>query len=347
MPFADGIADFRSDTVTRPTPAMRRAMADAEVGDDVYAEDPTVNLLEQEAAELLGKDAAVFVPSGSMGNQLGIWVQSRPGDEVICVENAHIRNYELGAGAIVSSVQFRTIATDDGVMSGEEIRAAAAGSSYHLPRLGLLAWENSHLGSGGRVVPLAAMQVGRAIADEFGLGVHLDGARLFNAVAASGTSAAAYGATVDTVQFCFSKGLGAPVGSILCGPADLIAEARWRRKVLGGGMRQVGVLAAPARIALAERDRLAEDNALAADLAVGIADRFPGATDPTTVETNIVLVDEHALPFGTGVLVPALADAGVLLGDLRPGVLRFVTHRDVDDGDVGRVFAVLDGLGNG
>ena len=347
MPFSDGTADFRSDTVTRPTPAMRRAMADAEVGDDVYAEDPTVNLLEEEAAELLGKEAAVFVPSGSMGNQLGIWVQSRPGDEVICVENAHIRNYERGAGAIVSSVQFRTIASDDGVMSLGDIRAAASGSSYHLPRLGLLAWENSHLGSGGRVVPLEAMRAGKAIAEEFGLGVHLDGARLFNTVAASGIAASEWGATVDTVQFCFSKGLGAPIGSMLCGPSDLIEEARWRRKVLGGGMRQVGVLAAPARIALAERARLVEDNALAATLAIGLADRYPGAVDTDAVETNIVLVDETQLPFGVGVLVPALAAEGILLGDLRPGVLRFVTHRDVDASDVQRVLAVLDGLGNG
>lgn len=347
MPFADGLADFRSDTVTRPTAAMRRAMAEAEVGDDVYAEDPTVNRLEEEAAELLGKDAAVFVPSGSMGNQLGIWVQTRPGDEVICVEDAHIRNYELGAGAIVSSVQFRTIAAVGGAMAEQDIRRAASGSSYHLPRLGLLAWENSHLGSGGRVVPLPAMQAGKAIADEFGLGVHLDGARLFNTVAASGIAPAEWGATVTTVQFCFSKGLGAPVGSILCGPADLIDEARWRRKVLGGGMRQVGVLAAPARIALAERDRLAEDHALAASLAAGLADRFPGAVDVDTVETNIVLLDEAELPFGAGVMVPALAAEGILLGDLRPGVLRFVTHRDVDADDVRRVFAVLDGLGNG
>ncbi|NND85254.1 MAG: hypothetical protein HKN46_08925 [Acidimicrobiia bacterium] len=347
MPFTDGVADFRSDTVTRPTPAMRRAMADAEVGDDVYAEDPTVNLLEEEAAAVTGKEAAVFVPSGSMGNQLGIWVQTRPGDEVICVEDAHIRNYELGAGAIVSNVQFRTIATSDGAMSADDIRRAASGSSYHLPRLGLLAWENSHLGSGGRVVPLAAMQAGRAIADEFGLRVHLDGARLFNTVAASGIAASDWGAAVDTVQFCFSKGLGAPVGSVLCGPADVIDEARWRRKVLGGGMRQVGVLAAPARIALAERERLAEDNALATALAGGLADRFPGAVDAATVETNIVLVDESALPFGEGVLVPALGAEGVLLGDLRPGVLRFVTHRDVDRSDVQRVFDVVDRLGNG
>lgn len=347
MAFADGTADFRSDTVTRPTPAMRRAMAEAEVGDDVYGEDPTVNRLEEEAAAVVGKEAAVFVPSGSMGNQLGIWTQTSAGDEVICVENAHIRNYELGAGAIISGVQFRTIPTTDGDMSAEAILAAAAGTSYHLPRVGLLAWENSHLGSGGRVVPLASMQAGREIARDHGLGVHLDGARLFNAVAASGIDAAEWCATVDTVQFCFSKGLGAPVGSILCGPTDLIAEARWRRKVLGGGMRQVGILAAAASIGLAERERLADDNALAKELAEGIAERFPDAVDPAAVETNIVLVDEAHLPGPPGTLEAALAGQGVLVGDLRPGIVRFVTHRDVDRDDVGRVLAVLAGLGNG
>jgi len=345
MAFPDGIADFRSDTVTRPTPAMRQAMAEADVGDDVFGEDPTVNLLEEESAAAVGKEAAVFVPSGSMGNQLAIWCQTRPGTEVICVDTAHVRNYERGAAAVISGVQFRTIASPNGNMGADQIRQAAAGSEYHLPKPVLLAWENTHNSSGGSIVPLASMQAGRVVANDAGLAVHLDGARLFNAVAASGIGATEWAATVDTVQFCFSKGLGAPVGSVLCGSDDLIAEARYRRKVLGGGMRQVGVLAAAARIALAERDRLVEDHVVARSLVEGIAARFPLAVEGT-VETNMFLVDEHHLPGGPDAFRTALGGAGVKTLQLTPGVLRFVTHRDVDAADVQRVLAVLDALGN-
>lgn len=345
MAFPDGIADFRSDTVSRPTPAMRQAMADAEVGDDVYGEDPTVNLLEEESAAVVGKEAAVFVPTGSMGNQLAIWCQTRPGTEVICVETAHVRNYERGAAAIVSSVQFRTVASPDGDMTGDQVRAAAAGSEYHLPPASLLAWENTHNASGGTIVPLASLEEGRRVAGEFGLAVHLDGARLFNVVAATGIDARDWAATVDTVQFCFSKGLGAPIGSVLCGPGDLVAEARYRRKILGGGMRQVGIVAAAARLALAGRDRIADDHEVARLLAAGVADRHPGAVNGSP-ETNMVLVDEHHLPGGVGVFRRALTGEGVLVAGLAPGLLRFVTHHDVDEADVRRVLAVLDGLGN-
>ncbi len=345
MAFPNGVADFRSDTVTRPTPAMRRAMAEAEVGDDVYGDDPTVNLLEEESAAVLGMEAAVFTPSGSMANQLAIWCQTQPGTEVICVEDAHIRNYERGAAAVVSAVQFRTIASPDGTMTADQIRFAASRVEYHMPRRTLLSWENTHNSSGGSVVPLSSMEAGWRVAQDVGLAVHLDGARLFNTVAATGIDAPAWAATADTVQFCYSKGLGAPIGSVLCGTSDLVAEARYRRKILGGGMRQVGVIAAAARIALAERDRLGDDHVVAKALAGGIADRYPGST-PGSAQTNMVLVDEHRLPGGPGAFRDALERAGVLVGGLAPGILRFVTHRDVDETDVARVLAVLDELGN-
>ncbi len=345
MAFPDGIADFRSDTVTRPTPAMRAAMADAAVGDDVYGDDPTVNLLEAESAEVVGKEAAVFVPSGTMGNQLAIWCQTRPGTEVICVDTAHIRNYERGAAAVLSGVQFRTIASPNGEMTPDEIRTASSGAEHHLPRVSLLAWENTHIASGGTIVSLASMEAGRSVATQAGLAVHLDGARLFNAVAATGIAAPTWAATADTVQFCYSKALGAPIGSVLCGPADLIAEARYRRKVLGGGMHQAGVVAAAARVALADRDRLTEDHAVARALAEGITDRHPSAV-VGPVETNMLLVDGNRLPGGPGPFMEALSTAGVLVGGLGPGLVRFVTHRDVDLDDAARVLAVLDELGN-
>lgn len=345
MAFPDGIADFRSDTVSRPTQAMRRAMAEAEVGDDVYGEDPTVNLLEEESAAVVGKEAAVFVPTGSMGNQLAIWCQAGPGTEVICVDTAHVRNYERGAAAIVSSVQFRTVTSPDGNMSGDQIRTAASGSEYHLPPASLLTWENTHNASGGTIVPFSSLEEGRRVAEDFGLAVHLDGARLFNVVAATGLDARGWAGVVDTVQFCFSKGLGAPVGSVLCGSADLVAEARYRRKILGGGMRQVGIMAAAARLALAGRDRVADDHEVAHRLAAGIADRHPGAVKAPPV-TNMVLVDEHHLPGGVGSFRSALAEAQILVSGLAPGLLRFVTHHDVDETDVNRVLTVLDGLGN-
>ncbi|MEX1287654.1 MAG: GntG family PLP-dependent aldolase [Acidimicrobiia bacterium] len=341
MAFADGTADFRSDTVTRPTTAMRRAMAEAEVGDDVYGEDPTVNALEAESAEVVGKEAAVFVASGTMGNQLALWCHTKPGSEVVCVETAHIRDNERGAGAAIAGVQFRGIASPDGRILPEQL-LAEIDPSHHRPRPSLLAWENSHNVSGGTITPQDVIVETSAVArDRLGLPVHLDGARFFNAVIAAGLSPAVAAEPVDTIQFCFSKGLGAPVGSILCGPAEFIAEARYRRKMLGGGMRQVGVVAAAARIALAERDRLATDHALARRLAEGLAERFPGSVDPATVETNMVIADGSALPGGVSPAIEALEAAGVRVAEYPPGSIRFVTHRDVDDADVDRLLAAL------
>ncbi len=340
MAFADGIADFRSDTVTRPTPEMRRAMADAEVGDDVYGEDPTINLLQDEAAEAVGMEAALFVPSGSMGNQVAINVHTRPGDEVLCVDWAHVRNYEHGAGAAMSGVAFRNVATAGGVITVDDIAKATAEAGYHLPAISLLVWENTHNVSGGTVVPLEAMAAGSEAARAAGLSVHLDGARMWNAAVALGVDGPALTASVDSVMFCFSKGLGAPVGSIVCGSQEFIVAAHERRKRFGGGMRQAGVLAAAARIGLRDRGRLEADHALAADLGRRLSERFPKAVDE--VSTNMVVVDEAGLPFSGEQLRDRLEAVGVRVGFIKPGVLRFVTHRDVTAADVDRVLGVVD-----
>ncbi len=341
MAFPDGTADFRSDTVTRPTTEMRRAMAEAEVGDDVYGEDPTVNRLEEAAAEVMGTEAALFVPSGTMGNQLAINTHTRPGDEVVCVRGAHVRNFEHGAGPALSGIAFRTIATPDGVITPEAL-SDAIHPSRRLPAATLLVWENTHNLSGGTVVPIEIMTETSRVARQAAMAIHLDGARIFNAALAAGREAAEYARLADTVQFCFSKGLGAPIGSVLCGNADLVAEARERRARFGGGMRQVGVVAAAALVALRDRGRLGEDHELARRLAQGLADRFPKAVDPAAVETNMVMVEADGTPWEAPELVDRLDAAGVKVGLMAPGLLRFVTHRDVDQSDVDRTLAALD-----
>ena len=342
MAFSDGIADFRSDTVTRPTEEMRRAMAEAEVGDDVYHDDPTVNRLEEESAEAVGQEAAVFVPSGTMGNQLAIMVQTRPGEEVLCDEAAHCRNVEAGAASALSGVAFRTVHAPSGWIEPQQIDVVMSAAGRFYPRIGLMVWENTHNLAGGRVVPTEVMAAGNASARSHGLAVHLDGARIFNASVALGVGADHLADGVDTVTFCFSKGLGAPVGSVLCGSRDLMAEARYRRKRMGGGMRQVGVLAAPARIALRDRDRLADDHALARRLATGIADRAPDAIDLESVETNIVNVSIDHLPSPWPALSDRIAAAGIKVNPpLVGGVWRLVTHRDVDQTDVSRLLSAV------
>lgn len=336
MAFADGTADFRSDTVTQPTQAMRDAMARAPVGDDVYGEDPTVNRLEEACAAALGKQAALFVPSGTMGNQLGIMLHTRPGEEVLCDEAAHLRSIERGAASALSGVAFRTVDTAGGAITPRDVEEAMSAAGTFLPRIGLLTWENTHGSSGGRVVPVDVMQQTSAAARRHGLSQHLDGARLWNASIASGVDAASYGDAVDTVTFCFSKGLGAPVGSVLCGDADAIGEARYLRKRLGGGMRQVGVIAAAAQVAFDDRARLAEDHRLAFTLAVRLAERIPGSVDSAAVETNIVNVDASVLP-PIEALIERCSARGVVVSAPRLGVLRLVTHRDVGDDDVDRL----------
>ena len=307
MAFPDGTADFRSDTVTRPTPEMRRAMAAAEVGDDVYGDDPTVNLLEEESAAVVGKEAAVFVPSGTMGNQLAVMTQTAPGEEVICDEGAHVRNVERGAASALSGVAFRTVPAEAGCITSTHVDEAMVLAGRFFPRIRLLVWENSHNLSGGRVVPVETMADTNAAARRHGLSIHLDGARIFNAALALGVSAAELAAGVDTVQFCFSKGLGAPVGSILCGPADLIAEARYLRKRLGGGMRQVGILAAAGLVA----PWMA---AIGMSAALGV-------------------------PYAE--IADLLSRAGIKANAPFAGNWRLVTHRDVDRADVDRLLDAL------
>ncbi|MGH8871820.1 MAG: threonine aldolase family protein [Acidimicrobiia bacterium] len=340
MAFSDGIADFRSDTVTRPTKQMLEAMASAPVGDDVYSDDPTVNTLEAESAAVTGKEAAIYVPTGTMGNQLSIMAQTNPGEEVLAHEGSHVRSIEAGAPQALSGVGFRTVSGDGGRIEPEDVEQAMTMSGF-FPRIGLMVWENTHNLSGGRVIPIDVMEKTSEVARAHGLRIHIDGARIFNAVIASGVAADRYAALADTIQFCFSKGLGAPVGSIVSGPVDLIGEIRYLRKRLGGGMRQAGVIAAAARVALAERDRLVEDHVLARRLGDAIADRFPGAVDPSLVETNMVRVRFPALGIEWPELKARLDQAGVKVNPPLGEGWRIVTHRDVDLSDAERLLAVL------
>ncbi|MGA7097807.1 MAG: GntG family PLP-dependent aldolase [Acidimicrobiia bacterium] len=339
MSFPDGTADFRSDTVTRPTPDMLQAMAGAAVGDDVYADDPTVNILQDESAQLTGKEAALFVPTGTMGNQLSIMAQTNPGEEVLANEGSHVRSIEAGAPQALSGVGFRTVTGEGGQIQPEDVESAMAMSGF-FPRIGLMVWENTHNLSGGRVVPIDLMEKTSAVARSHDLRIHLDGARIFNAVAATGVPADRFAAVADTIQFCFSKGLGAPIGSIVCGPADLLREIRYLRKRLGGGMRQVGVIAAAARVALRDRDRLVEDHVLARRLGEGIADRYPGAVS-NEVETNMVLVDFPRLGLSWPDMKSRLDGAGIKANPPMGTSWRIVTHRDVDRDDVDRLLTVL------
>ncbi len=343
MAFSDGQADFRSDTVTRPTAAMRAAIASADVGDDVYGEDPTVNALEERVAGLLGVEAALYVTSGMMGNQIAINLLTRPGDEILCVETAHVRNHENGAASANSGVAFRTVTTSGGQISPETIARLTAESGYHLPSITLLSWENTHNYSGGTVVPFDVLVAGSEAARSHGMRVHLDGARLWNAAIASGVDLAQWTGITDSVQVCFSKGLGAPVGSAVCGSKDFVEAARAVRHRLGGAMRQVGVLAAAVDVALDEWERIDGDHTLARELAVGLAERFPLSVNPSP-ETNMVLLHEQGCSVPLKTIETALGEAGVRVGFISPTMLRFCTHRDVNSDDVRRVLGVVDML---
>jgi threonine aldolase len=324
------LIDLRSDTVTRPTAAMREAMARAEVGDDVYGEDPTVNALQEAVAERLGFAAALLVPSGTMANQIAIKVHTQPGDEILAGESAHLWLYESGAAAAFSGVQVQLLGRG-GLFDADEVRAAAKPGDDHFAPLRLCCLENTHNRSGGRVWPAA--QVGRvqAAAHALGLALHLDGARLWNAAVASGRPPRELAAGFDTVAVCLSKGLGAPVGSLLCGSRELIARAHRYRKLLGGGMRQAGILAAAGLHALAHHvERLAEDHENARLLAGALAGHPRLGVDPAAVETNMVMVDLLAgAPDGAAV-VAALRARGVLASAFAPRRLRLCTHLDVD-----------------
>lgn len=340
MSFPDGVADFRSDTVTRPTDEMWQAMVSAPLGDDVYSDDPTVNALEEEAATVTGKAAAVYVPTGTMGNQLAIMFHTNPGEEVLANSMSHVRSVEAGAPQALSGVGFRTVDREGGQIAAEDVEAAMEMVGL-FPRIGLMVWENTHNMSGGRVIPLKMMEVTSAVARNHGMAVHIDGARIFNAVAATGIGADRWAATADTIQFCFSKGLGAPVGSVTCGPTDAIEEIRYLRQRLGGGMRQAGVIAAAARVALAGRDRLVEDHELAQKLAGSLAERFPGSVEPEKVETNMIRVQFDAMRMNWDEMSNRLSSVKVTVSPPRAGAWRIVTHRDVDASDVDRLIAAL------
>lgn len=341
MSFADGTADFRSDTVTRPTEEMLAAMATAQLGDDVYGDDPTVNVLEEESAEVVGKQAAVFVPTGTMGNQLSIMFHTNPGEEVLADEGTHSRSVERGGPQALSGVGFRTTSGVGGRIAPRDIEEAMALAGFY-PRIGLLIWENTHNLSGGRVIPLDVMTETSAVARKHGLAIHIDGARIFNAVAATGVPAHRFAEIGDTIQFCFSKGLGAPIGSIVCGDQETIDEIRYLRKRLGGGMRQVGVIAAAARIALRDRDRLVDDHVLAGKMATRLAERFAGSVEPGDVDTNILLLDFTKVDFAWDALKSRLDDARILASPPMGNWWRLVTHRDVDDADVDRLLTALE-----
>ncbi|MEY2417745.1 MAG: threonine aldolase [Actinomycetota bacterium] len=334
--MSEGIVDLRSDTVTQPTPAMRKAMAEAVVGDDVYGEDPTVNALQDAYAARVGKPAALFVPSGTMANQLALRVLGTPGTAVIAGARQHMVIYEGGAAGINSATQFLTIDDSNGALDPAAITHLRAAAAHHYVEPGLVCVENTHLPAGGRPYALDEL---RAVSNAAGpLPVHMDGARLFNAEVATGVKAADYAAQVTTVMSCMSKGLAAPVGSLLAGPADVIAQARIERQRLGGGMRQAGVLAAAGLVGLNDMvERLADDHTHARQLAEAVADRWPDACDPTVVQTNIVNFT-HA---NTTELLAYLESHGVRAGTIAPGVARFVTHCDVDQEDVARAITAI------
>ncbi len=330
------IIDLRSDTVTHPTPSMRQAMAGAEVGDDVYGEDPTVNRLEERAAELLGMEAAVFVPTGTMGNQVAVHLHSRPGTEVIGEAMCHIFNYEMGGLAALSSAFPRPISGDHGILEPEAIEGAIQPAVGYATPTSLIVLENTHNLAGGRIVAAERMRDLVAVARRHDLPVHLDGARIFNAAAALECEVADLTGGCDTVMFCLSKGLGAPVGSMLVGSEDAITQARRIRKLFGGGMRQVGVLAAAGLVALDEMVlRLGDDNRRALRLAELLA-AIPGIVlDPDLVDTNIVFFGLSSdAPIDARALQAKLADGGVLAHALDGTSIRMVTHYHIGDDDI-------------
>jgi threonine aldolase len=328
--------DLRSDTVTQPSPAMREAMARAEVGDDVYGEDPTLNRLQARAAQIVGKEAALFVPSGTMANQVAIRAWTRPGDAIVVGRGAHVFMYESGAAAALSGVQ-PVLVGDEGLFGADDLREAIYPPDDHYARTSLVCVENTHNGSGGRVFPAEdQVEIAKA-AREAGLRMHLDGARLFNAAVATGLSAAELAEPFDSVSFCLSKGLGAPVGSLVCGSAEFVRRAHRYRKMFGGGMRQAGVLAAAGLVALDQNvKRLEDDHVHARRFAEGLRE-IPGARLVREPETNIVLFRVPDL----SAFVSDTRERGVRINPIGPGVLRAVFHLDVSAGDVERALEVV------
>jgi threonine aldolase len=328
------IIDLRSDTVTKPSPEMRRAMFEAEVGDDVYGEDPTINKLEQRAAEMFEREAAIFVPSGTMGNQIAIKIHTRPGQEIICEERAHVFNYEMAMLAHFSGCAPRTFPMPDGILTWTEVKKRISPKIYYRAQTGLIVLENTNNMAGGSVYPVDVAEEICDGAHEAGLPVHLDGARIFNAATALGKPVAAITRKFDSVMFCLSKGLGAPVGSLLVGSRSFIDQARIYRKSLGGGMRQAGILAAAGLIALEKMTtRLHLDHENARFLAEGLSQVRGIKIDPAKVATNILVFDIAATGMNSTELCRQLAQRNILASGVNPELVRFVTHMDVDRGD--------------
>lgn len=337
--------DLRSDTVTRPSPEMRRAMVEAEVGDDVFGDDPTVNRLQERVAELLGKEAAILVPSGTMANQTSIRAQTRPGDEIVCHADSHIYHYEAGAPAGISGCSLRLLPGERGVFDAAAVRGAVRPTDSHFAQTSLVVIENTHNRGGGSIWPVNAIAEIRAVADEFGLRMHLDGARLMNACVATGRKPTEYTRYFDTVSMCFSKGLGAPVGSAVAGSKETIRRVHRSRKMCGGGMRQAGILAAAALYAIEHNiDRLADDHANAKRLAKALAE-MPGVqVDPASVETNIVFFDVEPRIGTAKAVCDALRELHVWMLPVSPQRVRAVTHLDVSSQDIDLAIRTLQGV---
>jgi threonine aldolase len=335
------VIDLRSDTVTRPSPAMRKAMAEADVGDDVFDDDPTIHRLQEKAAEATGKEAALYTVTGTMANQTALRTFVHTGHEVVAEGTAHVITVEGNAAAALSGIRYRPVSGVRGVITGPQVREALQPDPLDVRVVDLVAVENTHQVGGGTVFPLDTLREVGAVTREVGVPLYMDGARVWNASVASGVQVRDYAAEVDAMMFCFSKGLGAPIGSILCGPTDFIAEARRVRVQLAGAWRQAGVIAAAALVALEEGPkRLPEDHAHARRLAEGIAEIAPDAIDPETVETNILFVDPA--PFGGTARQVAvrLGEEGVLV-TMVAGKVRMLTHVDVSADDVEKAIAAF------
>ncbi|MCC6446038.1 MAG: low specificity L-threonine aldolase [Armatimonadetes bacterium] len=337
------VVDLRSDTVTVPTPEMRRAMFEAEVGDDVFGDDPTVNRLQEMSAALLGKEAALFVPSGTMGNQVAIHTHVRPGEEILLEESCHILSYELAAASVISGAQTRPLKGVRGIPAPADVERAVHIEDDHTPGTALLCLENTHNLAGGTVLSPEGMRALCETAHRNGLKVHLDGARLFNAAVALGGEARLLADGADSVMFCLSKGLACPVGSLLCGSREFIVKAHRNRKMFGGGMRQVGIIAAAGIVALETMiARLTEDHARCRRLAEGIS-RMPGlSVDMASVQTNILYFQVGHPRYTAEQLVQRLAREGILCLNLDARSVRLVTHKDVDSEDIDRALEVLE-----
>lgn len=340
--------DYRSDTITQPTDKMRHAMANAIVGDDVYEEDPTVKALEEKAADMMDKEAGLFVPSGTMGNQLAVKTHTRPGDEIILEKDSHIYYYEVGGMGAISGVQGRTLTSNLGAIDPEIVRDAIRGEDIHFPSTSLICLENTHNKSGGTVIPLENMEAIYEIAKENQIPLHLDGARIFNASTYLKTDVRNIAKYTDTIMFCLSKGLCAPIGSILVGSKEFITKARKNRKMLGGGMRQAGIIAAAGIIALEDMvDRLEEDHATARALGEGFNNITGLSVNPETLQTNIVMCDITKENFTAIDLVTSLKKEGILSTVISSKRIRFVTNYHIGKDDIEQTIQIVNRMING